>query len=57
MLSENFSIYLIKNFIVKNENKKEKKTPNKTKKLKLIFCSNKSFIPRILAPSKAGIER
>ena len=57
ILSEKFLIYFMKNFIVNIENKKDKKTPIKTNKLKSTFCLNKSFIPRILAPNKAGIER
>ena len=50
-------MYFINNFIVIRENKKEKNTPNKTKKLKSILSSNKSLIPKKLAPIRAGIER
>ena len=57
ILSEKFLIYFMKNFIVNNENKKDIKIPNKIKKLKSILCLNKSFIPKMLAPNRAGIER
>ena len=56
-LDENDLMNLKKNFIVINENKNDKKTPIITKKLNSIFSLNKSFIPRTLAPIKAGIAK
>jgi hypothetical protein len=40
-----------------NENIKDKKTPIKTKKLKSIFSLKRSFIPKVLAPTRAGIDK
>ena len=56
-LKENVLMYLRKNFIVINENKKDKKIPINTKKLNSMFSLNKSFIPNALAPIKAGIDK
>ena len=33
------------------------KTPIKTNKLKSIFSLNRSFIPKVLAPNRAGIDK
>ena len=57
MLNEKLFINLRKNFIVINENKKDKKTPIKTNKLKSIFSLKISFIPKALAPIRAGIDK
>ena len=57
MLNEKFFVNLRNNFIVINENKKDKKTPTKTNKLKSIFSLNRSFIPKVLAPTRAGIDK
>jgi len=57
MLNEKLFINLRKNFIVINENKKDKKTPIKTDKLKSIFSLKRSFIPKVLAPTRAGIDK
>ena len=57
MFNENDLINLKKNFIVIKENKNDKKTPIITKKLNSMFSSNKSFIPKALAPIKAGIAK
>lgn len=50
-------MYLRKNFIVMNENKKDKKTPIIAIILNSIFSLIKSFIPSTLAPSKAGMDK
>ena len=57
MFNENDLINLKKNFIVIKENKNDKKTPIITKKLNSMFSLNKSFIPKALAPIKAGIAK
>jgi len=54
---EKFFTNLRKIFIVIKENKKDKKTPIKTNKLKSIFSLNRSFIPKVLAPNRAGIDK
>ena len=54
---EKFFTNLRKIFIVINENKKDKKTPIKTNKLKSMFSLNRSFIPKALAPNRAGIDK
>ena len=54
---KNHLINLRKNFIVMNENRKDKKIPINTKKLNSIFSLNKSFIPNALAPNKAGMDK
>ena len=56
-LNENVLINFKKNLIVISEKKKDNITPSKTKKLNSTFSLNKSFIPRALAPIKAGMDR
>ena len=56
-LNENVLINFKKNLIVISEKKKDNIIPIKTKKLNSTFSLNKSFIPRPLAPIKAGIDR
>tara|TARA_B110001469_G_C9399381_1_gene205368 strand:- start:45 stop:254 length:210 start_codon:yes stop_codon:yes gene_type:complete len=56
-LNENVLINFKKNLIVISEKKKDNIIPIKTKKLNSIFSLNKSFIPSMLAPIKAGIDR
>ena len=56
-LNENVLINFKKNLIVIKEKKKDNITPTKTKKLNSTLSLNKSFIPRILAPIKAGIDK
>ncbi len=56
-LNENVLIKFKKNLIVISEKKKDNIIPIKTKKLNSIFSLNKSFIPRALAPIKAGMDR
>ena len=50
-------MYFIKNFIVKKENIKDNKIPTKANKLNSTLCLNRSFILKMLAAAKAGIER
>ncbi len=57
IFKEKFFTNLRKIFIVNNENKKDKKIPTKTNKLKSIFSLKRSFIPKTLAPTKAGIDK
>jgi len=56
-LNENVLINFKKNLIVISEKKKDNIIPIKTKKLNSTFSLNKSFIPRALAPIKAGIDK
>ena len=56
-LNENVLINFKKNLIVISEKKKDNIIPIIIKKLNSIFSLNKSFIPSMLAPIKAGIDR
>ena len=56
-LNENLLINFKKNLIVISEKKKDNIIPIKAKKLNSTFSLIKSFIPRALAPIKAGIDR
>ena len=56
-LNENVLINFKKNLIVISEKKKDNIIPIKTKKLNSTFSLNKSFIPIMLAPIKAGIDK
>ena len=56
-LNENVLINFKKNLIVIKEKKKDNITPTKIKKLNSTFSLNKSFIPRMLAPINAGMDK